>query len=159
VGLLSIPLGQIAAWTVWPWLTWTLGVIALFAQVPFASIPLETMPSIFVAAYYAGLIGLTWYLRRPREQRPAMIKKLVTPRRAILIGGLTVVLLAVALSWRADSRFCWMSMGIRHSCRRRAANRFSSNGQCNLPFSATFRLADQFIGTHVGADTAEGVVR
>jgi competence protein ComEC len=104
VGLLSIPLGQIAAWTVWPWLTWTLGVIELFAQMPLASIPLAYVPSLFVAAYYAGLIGLTWYFRQPREQRPAMIKKLVTPRRAILIGGLTVVLLAVALSWRTDNR-------------------------------------------------------
>jgi len=104
MGLLAIPLGQIAAGTVWPWLTWTLGVIALFAQVPLASIPLETVPSIFVAAYYAGLIGLTWYLRQPGEQRPAMIKKLVTPRRAIFAGGLIALLLAVALSWRTDSR-------------------------------------------------------
>jgi competence protein ComEC len=104
VGLLSIPLGQIAAWTVWPFLTWTLGVIELFAQVPAASIPLEYVPPFFVAAYYAGLIGLTWYFKQPKEQRPALIKKLVTPRRAILIGGLAVVLLAVALSWRADNR-------------------------------------------------------
>jgi hypothetical protein len=107
VELLSIPLGQIAAWTAWPWLTWTLGVIELFAQVPFASIPLEYVPPLFVAAYYAVLIGLTWYIRQPREQRPATaaaVKKLVTPRRAILIGGLIVVLLAVALSWRVDNR-------------------------------------------------------
>ena len=104
VGLLSIPLGQIAAWTAWPWLTWTLGVIALFARVPFASIPLDDVPPLFVAAYYAGLIGLTWYLRQPKEQRPAMIKKLATPRTAILIGGLIVLLLAVAFSWRTDNR-------------------------------------------------------
>jgi len=107
VGLLSVPLGQIAAWTVWPWLTWTLGVIALFARVPYASIPLEYVPPIFVAAYYAGLSGLTWYFRQPREQRPATaaaVKKLVTPRRAIFAGGLIALLLAVALSWRADSR-------------------------------------------------------
>jgi competence protein ComEC len=106
-GLLSIPLGRIVAWAVWPWLTWTLGVIALFAQVPYASIPLEYVPSIFVAVYYAGLIGLTWYFRQPREQRPATaaaVKKLITPRRAIFAGGLIALLLAVALSWRADSR-------------------------------------------------------
>ena len=88
VGLLSIPLGQIAAWTVWPWLTWTLGVIGLFARMPFASIPLDYVPPLFVAAYYAVLIGLTWYFGQPKEQRPAMIKKLITPRRAILVGGL-----------------------------------------------------------------------
>jgi competence protein ComEC len=104
VGLLSSPLGQIAAWTAWPWLTWTLGVIALFARVPFASIPLDDVPPLFVAAYYAGLIGLTWYLRQPGEQRPAMIKKLATPRNVILIGGLIILLLAVAFSWRPDNR-------------------------------------------------------
>jgi hypothetical protein len=75
VGLLSILLGQIAAWTVWLWLTWTLGVSALFARVPFASIPLEYVPPIFVAGYYAVLIGATWYFQQPKEQRPAMIKK------------------------------------------------------------------------------------
>ncbi len=103
-GLVSIPLGQITAWTVWPWLTWTLGVIELFAQLPFASIPLDYVPPIVVAAYYAGLIGLTWYLRQPKEQRPAMFKKLITPRRAILVGGLIVLLVVVALSWRTDDR-------------------------------------------------------
>jgi competence protein ComEC len=104
VGLLSIPLGQIAAWLAWPWLAWTLGVIALFARVPFASIPLDSILPLSVAAYYAGLIGLTWYLRQPREQRPAMIKKLATPRNAILMGGLIILLLAVAFSWRTDNR-------------------------------------------------------
>ena len=104
VGLISIPLGQLAAWTVWPFLTWTLGVIELFAQVPFASIPLDYVPSIFVAAYYAGLIGLTWYFKQPKEQRPAMIKKLLTPQRALFAGGLIALLLVVALSWRTDAR-------------------------------------------------------
>jgi competence protein ComEC len=103
-GLVSIPLGQIAAWTVWPFLTWTLGVIELFAQLPFASIPLDYVPPIVVAAYYVDLIGLTWYFKQPKEQRPAMFKKLVTPRRAILAGGLIVLLLAVAFSWRTDDR-------------------------------------------------------
>jgi competence protein ComEC len=104
VGLLSIPLGQIAAWTVWPWLTWTLGVIALFAQVPFASIPLEYVPPLFVAGYYAILIGVTWYFQQPKESRPTMFRKLITPRRAIFVGGLIALLLAVALSWRTDDR-------------------------------------------------------
>ena len=104
VGLLSIPLGQIAAWTVWPWLTWTLGVIGLFARVPFASIPLEYVPPLFIAAYYAGLIGLTWLFKQPKEMRPAMLKKLVTPRRALVVSGLIVLLVAVAFSWRADNR-------------------------------------------------------
>jgi competence protein ComEC len=104
VGLLSLPLGHIAAWTVWPFLTWTLGIIELFARVPFASIPLDYVPPIGIGAYYAGLIGLTWYFKQPREQRPAMIKKLVTPRRAIFVGGLIALLLAVVLSWRADTR-------------------------------------------------------
>ena len=103
VGLLSIPLGQIAAWTVWPWLTWTLGVIALFARVPYASIPLEYVSPIFVAGYYAGLIGVTWYFRQPKEQRPRCSRNSSHPRRAIFAGGLIALLLAVAFSWRTDS--------------------------------------------------------
>ncbi len=103
-GLCSIPLGQIAAWTAWPWLAWTLGVIALFARVPFAALPLDYVSPLWVAAYYALLIGLTLYFKQPQEQRPAMIKKLATPRNAILIGGLIILLLVVALSWRSDDR-------------------------------------------------------
>jgi hypothetical protein len=103
-GLLSIPLGQIAAWTVWPFLTWTLGIIELFAQVPFAAIPLDYVPPLFIAAYYAGLIGLTWYFKQPKEQGPMMLKKLITPRRAIFAGGLILLLLAAVFSWRSDNR-------------------------------------------------------
>ena len=103
-GLLALPLGQIAAWTVWPFLTWTLGIIGLFARVPFASIPLDYVPPIFVAAYYAGLIGLTWYFKQTQEQRTAMLKKLITPRRVLLVGSLILLLLAVAMSWRTDER-------------------------------------------------------
>jgi competence protein ComEC len=104
VGLLSLPLGHIAAWTVWPFLTWTLGIIELFAQVPFAAIPLEYVSPWWVAGYYAGLIGVTWYFKQPPEQRSTMFKKLITPRRAIFVGGLILVLLAVAFSWRSDQR-------------------------------------------------------
>jgi competence protein ComEC len=112
VGLLSLPLGQIAAWTVWPFLTWTLGIIELFAQVPFAAIPLDYVPPFFIATYYAGLIGLTWYLRQPKEQRPMMLKKLITPRRAIFVGGLILLLLAVAFSWRSDNRLHVYVLGV-----------------------------------------------
>jgi hypothetical protein len=111
-GLLSIPLGQIAAWTVWPFLTWTLGIIELFAQMPFAAIPLEYVPPFFIAAYYAGLIGLTWYFKQPKERRPLMLKKLITPRRAIFVGGLILLLLAVAFSWRSDNRLHVYVLGV-----------------------------------------------
>jgi hypothetical protein len=81
-----------------------LGIIDLFARVPYAAIPLDYMPPLFIAAYYAVLIGLTWYFQHPREQRPIMLKKLITPRRAIFAGGFLVLLLAVAFSWRTDQR-------------------------------------------------------
>ena len=50
------------------------------------------------------LIGVTWYFKQPKEQRPAMIKKLLTPRRVLFAGGLIALLLVVALSWRTDAR-------------------------------------------------------
>jgi competence protein ComEC len=112
IGLVSIPLGQIAAWTVWPFLTWTLGIIELFARVPFAAIPLDYVSPLLVAGYYAGLIGLTWYFKQPTEQRPTMLKRLVTPRRAIFVGGLILLLLAVAFSWRSDNRLHVYVLGV-----------------------------------------------
>ncbi len=42
---------------------------------------------------------------------------------------------------------------------RRMPIKSSSDGQCNLRFSATFRLAAQDFITSVGVDTTEGVVR
>jgi hypothetical protein len=102
LGLVAIPIGQVLAWLAWVFLAWTLGVIHLFASLPGAAIPLDYISPIWIAAYYAALLGVTWYLSRPADQRPKRVAKLLTRRRLIMGGGLATVLIGVALSWQPD---------------------------------------------------------
>ena len=95
-GLVAIPIGQVLGWLAWVFLAWTLGVIHLFASMPNAAIPLDYISPIWIAAYYAMLLGVTWYLRRPIDQRPKQIAKLLTRRNLMVGGGLTAVLIGVA---------------------------------------------------------------
>jgi competence protein ComEC len=102
LGLIAIPIGQVLGWLAWVFLAWTLGVIHLFASLPGAAIPLDYLSPIWIAAYYAALLGVTWYLSRPADQRPKRVAKLLTRRNLIMGGGLAAVLIGVALSWQPD---------------------------------------------------------
>ena len=103
-GLLAIPIGQVLGWLAWVFLAWTLGVIHLFASLPGAALPLDYFSPIWIAAYYAALLGATWYLNRPADQRPQQVAKLLTRRNLIIGGGLAAVLIGVALSWQGDNQ-------------------------------------------------------
>jgi len=100
--IIAIPVGQVLAWLAWVFLAWTLGVIHLFASLPDAAIPLDYISPIWIAAYYAALLGVTWYLSRPADQRPKRAAKLLTRRNLMVGGGLAAVLIGVALSWQTD---------------------------------------------------------
>jgi len=101
-GLILIPLGQVLAWLAWIFLAWTLNVIHLFASIPNAAIPLDYISPIWIAAYYGILLGVTWYLKRPIDQRPTKIRQLLTKRNLLVSGGLAAVLIGVAVSWQPD---------------------------------------------------------
>ncbi len=111
-GLIAIPLGQVLGWLVWVFLAWTLGVIHLFAAIPNAAIPLDYISPIWIAAYYAALLGVTWYLQRPADQRPKKISQLLTRRNLILSGGLAIVLIGVALSWQPDRQLHVIALAV-----------------------------------------------
>jgi competence protein ComEC len=103
-GLISLPFGQIVGWLAWVFLAWTTGVIHVFASMPNAAIPMDTVDPIWPLLYYALLIGLTGYLRQPKAQRPKAIAEILAPRQLILLGGMTAVLLGVAFSWQPDNK-------------------------------------------------------
>ncbi|MFB0545793.1 MAG: DNA internalization-related competence protein ComEC/Rec2, partial [Anaerolineae bacterium] len=58
LGLVYLPLGQIAGWVAWLFLTWTVRVVKITAQVPYASIPVGPPSPPFVLLYYGLLLGL-----------------------------------------------------------------------------------------------------
>lgn len=103
-GLIAIPLGQVLGWLAWVFLAWTLGVIHLFAALPNAAIPVDYVAPIWIAGYYVVLLGATWYLKRPIDQRPKRLAQFMTRRNLIVSGGLAAVLIGVAGSWQPDGR-------------------------------------------------------
>lgn len=103
-GLLFVPLGQVLAWLVWPFLAWTLGVIHVFAGVPGAAVELGYVAEYWLIVYYVLLAAVTWYLSRPPAQRPNRVSALFTRQRVVFGSGLGAILLGVALSWQGDGR-------------------------------------------------------
>jgi competence protein ComEC len=97
LGLIWLPLGQVAAWLAWPFSTYTIGFVEFFAHLPNASFALgETAPAL-VAVYYAALFGLTWVLAKPAPQRPEWWGRVV--RQSLPVGGLFVLGAGVLLVW------------------------------------------------------------
>jgi competence protein ComEC len=103
-GILARPLGQAVGWTVWPFLTYTIEVARLTANVPAFSV--VQVQGWMVTAYYAVLIGFAYFLMQPRDVRLASwhrIRDAVFSRldrsRALAVCVLLAVLGLVA--WRA----------------------------------------------------------
>ncbi len=94
LGLVWLPLGQLAAWLAWPFTAYTLAWVQALARVPGASFYLGPVAPPVVAGMYALLFGLTWLFTRPAAARPAWIGALASQR---LPGGGLVLLSGLAL--------------------------------------------------------------
>ena len=144
-GLITIPLGQIVGWSAWVFLAWTTGVIHIFASIPGAAIPLDYVPPFWVVAYYAVLIGATWYLKKPSDQRPKTIARWLTWRNVIFGGGLAVILIGVALSWLPDGKLHIIALDVdgHPVFVRTPANHKILIGGSNSPSSLLAALGNQ----------------
>jgi len=112
LGLAFQPLGQVAGWVAWVFLTYTIAIVRLTARVPFASVPVQ-VDGWMVIAYYALLGALTWWLAQPQEQRkelwdaakkPGFFRKtwFLTAREAkTLTGGAAILLILAFFAWRS----------------------------------------------------------
>ncbi|MGQ9627252.1 MAG: DNA internalization-related competence protein ComEC/Rec2 [Anaerolineae bacterium] len=58
LGLLYLPLGQIAGWVAWLFLTWTIRAVEITAQVPYTSLEVKPLSPLFIWLYYGLLLGL-----------------------------------------------------------------------------------------------------
>lgn len=101
LGLVSLPLGQVAGWGAWVFLTFTIEAVRLTAQVPFASLPVR-MAGWMMWGYYAALGSLTWWLAQTKERRSELWASLTSRLEMKLLVGASIVLLALAFSaWRS----------------------------------------------------------
>ncbi|MDW8327259.1 MAG: ComEC/Rec2 family competence protein [Anaerolineales bacterium] len=97
LGLVWLPLGQLAAWSAYPFLAYTLAFVKFFAQVPGASLALGEVAPAAVAVFYVALFGVTWMLSQPAEKRPAWWATFA--RESLPLGGAAVLGVVAFLAW------------------------------------------------------------
>jgi competence protein ComEC len=95
-GSLWLPLGRPIAWITWPFAAFTIRTVEFFATWHMAVVPLARASTLFVAAFYLLLAGLTVWIKLPPERRPKMISAL--SKRVNLPAGITLATLAVSSS-------------------------------------------------------------
>jgi len=101
LGLIVRPLGQVAGWVAWVFLTYTIEVVRLTARVPCASLPVQAGGGL-VWGYYILLGGFTWWLAQAKERRRELWSKFSSRLEAKVLAGAAVILLVlVFFAWRA----------------------------------------------------------
>jgi competence protein ComEC len=99
--LLSVawfPLGQIAAWTAWPFVVYTIRIVEIFDRVPHGNIFLGDFSIWFVILFYAALLSVTFGWSGFRE----WIHSLGQRAGAVGAGSVIVILIVgLLLVWRA----------------------------------------------------------
>ncbi len=91
--LVFFPLGQVLAWGVWVFLTYTITIVRWTGSLPWASVPFEVVSVPVVWGYYA-VLGLAWWWGRlPRQRRWRWLVR----ARALPAWGWVALLVTVAL--------------------------------------------------------------
>ncbi len=89
--LIAQPLGWLLAWLAWPFVTFTIAMVELLAQVPGATIPIDRFPLIALIAMYGLVFGLTWLSWRKPDERPEWWRSLA----ASWLGNIVVASVAI----------------------------------------------------------------
>jgi competence protein ComEC len=89
--LIAQPLGWLLAWLAWPFVTFTIAMVELLAQVPGAAIPIDRFPLVALAGMYGLVFGLTWLAWRKPGERPEWWRSLA----ASWLGNIAVAAVAI----------------------------------------------------------------
>jgi competence protein ComEC len=99
LGLIWLPLGQLAAWAAWPFTAYTISFVQWLAKWPGAAFKLGEVTPAVVAVFFTALFGLTWAASTPAGQRPAWLAGLIA-RRGRALGLLALGILTLLVwSW------------------------------------------------------------
>jgi competence protein ComEC len=99
LGLVWLPLGQLAAWLTYPFTAYTLAFVQFFARVPGASIRFDDVSPALVVAFYAVLFGVTWIMRRPADDRPGWWSRFIADGAPL--SGVAALGLVTFFAWGA----------------------------------------------------------
>ena len=89
--LIAQPLGWLLAWLAWPFVTFTIAMVEMLAQVPGATIPIDRFPLVALAGMYGLVAGLTWLSWRQPDGRPNWWRSLA----ASWLGNIVVASVAI----------------------------------------------------------------
>jgi competence protein ComEC len=95
-GLIWLPLGQVLGWAAWLFLAYTIEMVKLTANVPYASVSLGRVSAGLVWVYYGLLLVGVWIMGQDKEKRRAWWRGLTRrlPTK-VLVGGLVIALILV----------------------------------------------------------------
>ncbi len=96
LGLIWLPLGQLAAWAAWPSVAFTIRTVSFFARWPAASVQLGNTGPALIALFFGLLFGGTAAVKAGALTR-FRLPKLPVPASA----GLAFLGIACAVVWRA----------------------------------------------------------
>lgn len=97
LGLVWLPLGQVAAWLAYPFTAYTLAFVDVFARVPGASLALGEVAPALVLIFYAALFSWTWMSQKPVDARPSWWARLT--QELVPAGGLAALSLVAFYAW------------------------------------------------------------
>jgi len=101
LGLVFCPLGQVAGWVAWVFLTYTIEMVRLTARAPFASVPAR-VEGWMVWGYYALLVGFTWWFKKAKERRRELWARFTASLQTKVIVDIAAILLILAFfAWRS----------------------------------------------------------
>lgn len=96
-GMVLPAVGQLFAWVAWLFLSYTIGLVRLFATIPAASVPLSLSPAGLVIIYLA-IFSLTWLAWIGPERRGELMDSLSqnVSRKVVLTGCAIIAILVIA---------------------------------------------------------------
>ncbi len=100
LGLIWLPLGQLAAWVAWPFVVYSIRMVEIFNSIPHGTIILGELSIWFVIVFYAMLFAVTFGADRLKESMETLKGRV---RTVSLAGGLLILVIGLLLVWRAAS--------------------------------------------------------
>lgn len=115
LALVIYPVGQLVAWVAWVFLAYTIEMVRLTAQIPFASLPLGRVTLPLVWGYYALLAAGTWWWAQPVAARQAWwMRARRVAQWQIAAGAAIAILLIVAVLSLPDGRLHVYFLDVGH---------------------------------------------
>ncbi len=103
-GLLWRPLGQLVAWSTWPFLNWSISMVRLTARVPHASVPVGRIALPALWLYFALILLLRAWYTRTHAQRQALRARLGAIPTWQHATGFALILLFVSGAYALPDR-------------------------------------------------------